>query len=123
MKEILNRLNGAAVYTKSDLKNIYHKTRIREGNERKTISKTRYGHSEHKIILFNFINVPVIFQAYINKALTDFIDINCIAYLNNIFIYFPFILNISDIFDRCWNVCANMSYILNYLNTNSLLYQ
>jgi hypothetical protein len=39
-------------------------------------------------MLFNFINAPVIFQAYINKALIEFIDINYVAYLNDIFIYF-----------------------------------
>jgi hypothetical protein len=38
-------------------------------------------------MLFNLINVPAIFQTYINKALTDFIDINYIAYLDDILIY------------------------------------
>jgi hypothetical protein len=33
MREILDRLNGAAVYTKFDLKNIYYRIRIREGDE------------------------------------------------------------------------------------------
>jgi hypothetical protein len=37
---------------------------------------------------FNLINVPAIFQAYINKALTDLININYIAYFNDILIYF-----------------------------------
>jgi hypothetical protein len=37
---------------------------------------------------FGFINVPAIFQAYINKALADLIDINYVTYLNNILIYF-----------------------------------
>jgi hypothetical protein len=39
------------------------------------------------IISFSFINAPAIFQAYINKALADFIDINYIAYFNDIIIY------------------------------------
>jgi hypothetical protein len=33
MEEILNRFNGAAVYTKFDLKNIYYKIRIRKRDE------------------------------------------------------------------------------------------
>jgi hypothetical protein len=33
MGEILNRLNGAAIYTKFDFKNIYYKIRNREGDE------------------------------------------------------------------------------------------
>jgi hypothetical protein len=39
------------------------------------------------MILFNFINIFAIFQAYINKALADLIDINYIAYFNDILIY------------------------------------
>jgi hypothetical protein len=33
IKKTLNRLNGAAVYTKFDLKNIYYKICIRKGSE------------------------------------------------------------------------------------------
>jgi hypothetical protein len=88
VKEILNRLNGVIIYTKLDLKNIYYKIRIREGDEWKTIFKIRYGYFEYKIILFNFINASAIFQAYINKALAGFININYVAYLNDILIYF-----------------------------------
>jgi hypothetical protein len=39
-------------------------------------------------MLFNLINVPAIFQIYINKMLVDLININYITYLNDIFIYF-----------------------------------
>jgi hypothetical protein len=36
---------------------------------------------------FKLINAPAIFQAYINKTLKNFLDITCIAYLNNIYIF------------------------------------
>jgi hypothetical protein len=87
MGEILNRFNGAAVYTKLDLKKIYYRIRIKKGDEWKTAFKIRYGHFEYKIMSFNLVNASAIFQAYINRALADLIDINCIAYLNNILIY------------------------------------
>jgi hypothetical protein len=67
---------------------IYYKIRIREGDEWKTIFKIKYNYFEYKIILFNIINVPVIFQTYINKKLINFININYIAYLDNILINF-----------------------------------
>jgi site-specific recombinase XerC len=35
---------------------------------------------------FELINAPATFQAYINKALGDFLDITCIAYLDDILI-------------------------------------
>jgi hypothetical protein len=87
MREILNRFNGAAIYTKLDLKNIYYKIRIRKRDEWKTIFKIRYGYFEYKMISFSFINVSAIFQAYINKTLANLIDINYIAYFNDILIY------------------------------------
>jgi hypothetical protein len=87
MEETLNRLNGAAIYTKLDLKETYYKIRIKKGDEWKTAFKIRYGHFEYKMMPFGLANTPATFQAYINKALAGLIDINCVAYLNNILIY------------------------------------
>jgi hypothetical protein len=36
---------------------------------------------------FDLVNAPAIFQAYINRALAGLIDVSCVVYLNNIFIY------------------------------------
>jgi hypothetical protein len=88
VREILNHFNGAAVYTKFDFKNIYYKIHIRKGNEWETAFKIRYGHFEYKMMPVGFINAPAIFQTYINKTLANLIDINYIAYFNNILIYF-----------------------------------
>jgi hypothetical protein len=49
--------------------------------------KIRYSYFEYKMMLFGFINAPAIFQTYINKALVELIDINCVTYLDDIFIY------------------------------------
>jgi hypothetical protein len=61
MGETLNRLNGAAVYTKLDLKKAYYKIRIKKGDEWNTVFKIRYGHFKYKMIFFNFINASAIF--------------------------------------------------------------
>ena len=39
------------------------------------------------IILFELFNASVIFQAYINKTLTDLINVIYVIYLNDILIY------------------------------------
>jgi hypothetical protein len=36
---------------------------------------------------FRLTNAPATFQAYINKTLEGLLDITCVAYLNNIYIY------------------------------------
>jgi hypothetical protein len=38
-------------------------------------------------MLFGLTNTPAIFQAYINKILKSLLDITCVAYLNDIYIY------------------------------------
>jgi hypothetical protein len=87
IRKTLNRLNRAAIYTKFDLKKIYYRIRIKKENEWKTIFRIRYGHFEYKMISFSLANAPAIFQVYINKALADLININCVAYFDNILIY------------------------------------
>jgi Reverse transcriptase (RNA-dependent DNA polymerase) len=53
---------------------------------------------------FKLINTPAIFQAYINKTLEDLLNITCVAYLNNIYIYNDSIEKytkyVREIFDR-----------------------
>ena len=62
--------------------------RIKKSDEWKTIFRTRYDHFEYQILLFEFINVSIIFQNFINRILTIKLNVNMIIYLNDIVIYF-----------------------------------
>ncbi len=57
----INRLLGVRVYTKLDLRDTYHKIRIKKGDEWKTAFRTRYGLWEYVIISFKLINTPATF--------------------------------------------------------------
>ena len=57
------------------------------------------------IMLFKLFNASTIFQAYINKALTDLINIIYVIYLNDILIY-------NEKFEEHWD---HVKQILNYL--------
>jgi predicted lactoylglutathione lyase len=39
------------------------------------------------MIFFDLANISAIFQIYINKVLTDLINVSCVIYFDNIFIY------------------------------------
>ena len=46
ISELLDRLNGATVFSKIDLKDAYYRIRIKEGDQWKTAFRTRYGYYE-----------------------------------------------------------------------------
>src|SRR2546423_14587563 len=50
--------------------------------------RTRYDHFEYMVMPFGLANAPATFQAYINRALADLVDITCIVYIDDILIYF-----------------------------------
>src|SRR5436190_14181896 len=87
INELLDRLDGSVVFSKIDLRNAYHRIRIREGDEWKTAFRTRYGHFEFLVVPFGLTNAPATFQAYINRALHGLVDNFCIVYLDDILIF------------------------------------
>lgn len=113
MHEILDRLSSSTVYTKLDLKDAYHRLRIREGDEWKTAFRTKYGHFEYLVMPFGLCNAPASFQRYINEALKGLVDTICIVYLDDILIYSKDLsshrVHVKEILTRLreWSLFAN----------------
>ena len=72
--ELRERVAGATVFTKLDLKDGYHLIRIRKGDDWKTAFRTRYGHYEYKGMPFGLVNAPATFPAMMNMILRAFLD-------------------------------------------------
>ena len=87
VSEMLDRLSKARVFTKLDLRDAYHRLRIKEGDEWKTAFKTRYGHFEYLVMPFGLANAPATFQTYNHIALGGLLDRTCVVYLDDILIY------------------------------------
>ena len=87
INEILDRLSGAIVFTKLDLRDAYHRLPIKPSDRWKTAFRTRYGQFEYLVMPFGLTNAPATFQSYINGALHGLVDVSCIVYMDDILIY------------------------------------
>jgi hypothetical protein len=85
--ELMDRISGARFFTKLDLRDAYHRIRIRRGDEWKTAFRTRYGQFEYLVMPFRLTNAPATFQAYINKTMIGILNEFCVVYLDDILIY------------------------------------
>jgi hypothetical protein len=80
-------LANAKIYTKLDVKDTYHNLWIAEGDEWKMAFRTKYGLYEYLVMPFGLTNAPASFQRWMNEVLSDYVDVFCIAYLDDILIY------------------------------------
>ncbi len=87
ISETLNWLSDAKIFIKLNLKDVYHCICICVSNEWKTAFCTHYSHFEYLIMLFELVNAPATFQAYINWELAEHMNFICVVYLNDILIY------------------------------------
>ncbi|EDN07175.1 hypothetical protein HCAG_03706 [Histoplasma mississippiense (nom. inval.)] len=85
--EMIDRLSGARVFSKIDIRDAYHRIRVNEDDIWKTAFRTKYGNFEYLVLPFGLCNAPATFQAYINEALRGLVDVSCIVYLDDILIF------------------------------------
>ena len=85
--DIINKLKGAKIFTKFDVRWGYHNVRIKEGDEWKAAFVTNRGLFEPRVMFFGLTNSPATFQALMNAIFADLIAEGKVAvYLDNILI-------------------------------------
>ncbi len=87
IQEILDQLTKIKYYIKLNIIAVFNKLRMTYEDEWKIAFRTRYDLYEYNVLLFKLTNKSSSFQNFINDTLHDFLNIFCIAYMNDILIY------------------------------------
>ena len=87
ISDLLDAPGKARIYTKIDLHHAYHLVRIADGDEPKTMFRTRYGSFEWLVMPFGLSNAPAVFQRFMNDVFSDMVDVCVVVYLDDILIY------------------------------------
>ncbi|QRW20375.1 Retrotransposable element Tf2 protein [Rhizoctonia solani] len=86
-QNLIEKLQGAKIFSKFDLKARYNLVQIKEGNEWKTAFKTKYGLFEYLVMPFGLTNALAAFQDMMNKIFRDLLDVYVIIYLDDILVF------------------------------------
>lgn len=88
ISEIVDRLKGAKIFSKMDVRWGYNNVRIKEGDEWKAAFKTNRGLFEPTVMFFGLMNSPATFQSMMNELFKDLIDSGkVIIYMDDILVF------------------------------------
>jgi hypothetical protein len=85
--DLFNRLSGAKVFNRIDLRFGYYQIRIAEGDEEKTTCHTRYGSYEFLVMPFGLTNAPATFCTLMNDIFRKWFDDFVVVYIDDILVY------------------------------------
>jgi len=88
ISDLIDKLKGARIFTKLDIRWGYNNVRIKEGDEWKAAFTTNKGLFEPLVMFFGLTNSPATFQTMMNHLFRDQIAKGCVVvYMDDILIF------------------------------------
>jgi hypothetical protein len=88
INENLNRLFETKIFIKLNVRDAFHRIKIRKENEWKTTFKCRFDHYQYRMMFFELTNSSITFQVYINKTMHSYLDLFVLMYINDLLMFF-----------------------------------
>ena len=85
--EMFDRIGGASVFSRLDLKTGFNQIRMRPKDIEKTAFNTKYGQFEYLVMPMGACNAPATFQSLMNEIFHDCIDDFLVVYIDDLLIF------------------------------------
>jgi hypothetical protein len=85
--DLFDKLRGACVFSRIDLRLGYHQLKIRECDILKTAFILRYGLYEYTVMSFGLTNAPTYFMCLMNKVFMEYMDKLVMMFVDDILVY------------------------------------
>ena len=85
--DLLDRLNGATVFTSLDLLSGYHQIRLQDTDVVQTAFNTPFGLYQYRVLPFGLCNAPAVFQNTMNNIFRPFLNKCVLIYLDDILVF------------------------------------
>jgi hypothetical protein len=85
--DLIEKLKGAKIFSKMDIRWGFNNIQIKEGDEWKTAFRTSRGQYENLVMPFGLMNAPAVFQEFMNAIFRDVIDEWVVIYMDEILVF------------------------------------
>jgi hypothetical protein len=105
IEDLFDKMRGARVFSKIDLRSGYHQMKIRPSDIPKTAFSTLYGIYEFTVMSFGLTNAPAYFMNLMNMVFMDYLDRFVVVFVDDFLIYSK---NDSDHEEHLWMVLQKL---------------